>query len=194
MWCGLFLLFALRSEAQRSGPDSSQRSGGRITYTFEGTASGAFQPESGAATTFADQPFTITAAAEAGDVVMLTQTCAVPSGVCKVWSLPVSAKISVAGVTATFLSPLAIFDNQTFSGLGLQRRAGPDFLDLQGNSAFTSYDLTGDLAPKEVFFKKARALGQFNCAHGCVMTNRGLLAVITVQNVRFTASRIHSGQ
>jgi len=158
-----------------------------------GTASGTFQPEFGEATTFTNQPFTITAIAETGVVVSSTQPCAVSSGVCKLLSAQVVyASISVAGVTATITSPLVIFENQTFPALGLQRKTGADLLDLQGSAVFSTYDLNGDLALQELFFNKTTSLGQFDCAHGCVTTSLGSLTVNSVQNVGFTATRTHS--
>ena len=99
--------FPLCSHAQ-----AYSSSGKEITYTFQGTASGSFQPVSSTAATFTNAPFTITAIADPANVVAATEQCKVPSGVCKIWSVPViSARISVGGVTATFVTPLAIFDD-----------------------------------------------------------------------------------
>jgi hypothetical protein len=189
------MLFTLRSHAQVAAAASFHGIGERMTYAFQGTASGTFQPDSGAATTFTNESFTITAIAEAGAVVTSTQRCAVSSGVCKLFSVPVaSANISVAGLTATITSPMAIFDNQTFPALGLQRQTGADLLDLQGNNAFAIYDLNGNLALQDPFFRKPTAVAQFDCAHGCVMTTLGSLTVASVQNVRFTATQTEPGQ
>ena len=195
LWLALFVFFTLRSHAPVAAATSLPGIGERMTYTFQGTASGTFQPESGAATTFTNEPFTITAIAEAGAIVASTQPCAVSAGVCKLFSVPVaSTKSSVAGLAAVITSPVAIFDNQTFPALGLQRKTGADLLDLQGNQAFTVYDLNGNLALREPFFKRPTPVAQFDCAHGCVMTTLGSLTVAGVQNVRFTATQIESGQ
>jgi len=192
-----WFVFLALSYAQVSPAAPLSANSERISYTFQGTASGAFQPDHGAATSFrfVKAPFAITAIVEVSSIVPSTQHCAVSLGACKIWSAPVAfASISVAGVTATITSPLAVFDNQTFPSLGLARRTGGDFLDLQGSSAFAHYDLTDDLALQEVFFKKPTALAQFNCAPDCIMTTMGALGVDTVQDVRFAAAEVRPAQ
>jgi len=194
VWFSLLSFFTLASHAQKSAA-SVQRASERVMYKFQGSASGSLQPESGAATPFSGESFTISVTADAGAVVMSTQPCAVPSGVCELWVAPVtSADISVAGMTATITSPLRIFVNQTYRAVGLQRQTGADLLDLSGHAAFLTYDLAGDLELREPFFKVPTEIGQFDCAHGCVLTSRGSLTVKSVQNVRFTASQIPSEQ
>jgi len=186
--------FFMLSHAQTSAPPL-QKTSGRMMYVFQGTASGIFEPDAGSATAFADESFTLTVTADAGAIVSSAQRCAVLSGDCKLWLAPVaSANISVAGMTATITSPLRIFVNQTFPAVGLQRQTGADLLDLQGQKAFATYDLSGDLELPEPFFEKPTNVAQFDCAHACVLTNRGSLTVKSVQNVRFAASQMPSGQ
>jgi hypothetical protein len=194
LWLALTAFFTLGGQAQVAS-NSFPGAAARITFTFQGRASGAFQPEFGAVKGFSDEPFTITATIQAGDIARAAKPCAVPSGDCQLWVAPVvSANITVGGATATITTPLAIFDNQTYPAVGLQRKTGADLLDLQGSPAFITYDLAGDLDLREVFFKNPTGVGQFDCVHGCVMTSRGSLTVRSVQNVEFTAALARSAQ
>lgn len=166
-----------------------------MTFMFQGTASGTFQSVSGTSVSFTDAPFTITATADAGDVTLSTHGCTVPSGACKIFSVPVTAaNIYVGTATAEITSPLTIFVNQTYPTLGLQRRKGADLLDLQWNRAFATYELNGDLAPAERFFREPVAPAQFTCTQGCVVTSLGSLIVSKVQNVKFRASAVGAGE
>jgi hypothetical protein len=123
-----------------------------------------------------------------------TSHCSVPSGACTILTVPVmSATISVGRLTATIQSSVAVFDNQTFPALGLQRQTTRgDLLDLQGRRVFETYALNSDLGPSDPFFRTPTALGQFNCAHGCLLTSLGTLTIDRVQNVKVTATRATS--
>jgi hypothetical protein len=184
-----FVLLGCFAVTVHSNPQASSASAKRITYTFQGTANGSMQRGDEPATDFANESFTITAIADPTQIVASTRYCKVPSGACKILSVPaLSASISVGGATATFTSPLAIFDNQTYTSLGLTRARSGDLLDLQSHPAFASYDLKSDLAMSEVFMKGRIGTGQFNCRRGCVETNLGVLTVESVQNVSFAAT------
>jgi hypothetical protein len=188
-WLGLIIFFTLQAAAQTQA-NSSTETGARVIFTFAGTASGTFRPVDGAATTFTNEPFTITAAINAGDVVKEKSYCTVPSQTCTILSAPVLwASISVAGVAADFTSRLAVFDNQTYPAVGLRRDPGGDLLDLQHNTFFATYDLKEAIAPEGTFFEKPHKLAQFNCGGGCVTTSLGVLTLDSVRDVRFKAVR-----
>ena len=142
----------------------------RIVYTFAGAASGSLGNM-----TFTDAPFTLVVDADTRAVMPSTNPCAVPGGVCHLFSVSattVTLSLSQQNVSATFTSTSGMFVNQTFPAVGLQRlgsRTG-DMLDIQ-DQAFANYDLKTAIGPVG---SPNVVLGQFNCNFGCVNTTMGL--------------------
>lgn len=190
---GLCVFSTLSATGQVRAATSPLQGGDQMVFTFQGTATGSFQPDDEPATAFASKPFTIIATANPDGIVKSTLHCAVPSGTCMVLVVAVaSAIVSVDGVTATIESRIAVFDNQTFPSLGLKRQTtGADLLDFQSR-VFEAYGLNSDLRPTNLLFETPRVLGQFNCAYGCLATRLGTLMIDSVQNVRVTATHANS--
>ena len=156
----------------------------RIVYTFAGAASGSL-----GTVTFTDAPFTLVVDADTRAVSPSTNPCAVPGGVCHLFSVPattVTFSLTQQNVSATFTSTAGIFVNQTFPAIGLQRLGNQtgDILDIQ-DQAFATYDLKSAIGPVG---SPNVVLGQFNCNFGCVETAMGALTLDSVANATFAAS------
>lgn len=82
-----------------------------IVYTFAGAANGSLGNM-----TFTDAPFTLVVIADKLAVTPSTNPCAVPAGVCQIFSAPattVKFSLTNQNVTATFTSTAGMFLNQT---------------------------------------------------------------------------------
>lgn len=180
-----FFLTAMLVLVLLAGAQTARADG--ITYTFQGTASGSL-----GATQFANAPFTITVDAQTSQIALLPPQPCIPTP-CTTFDVPATmATFLVAGFTGNITSPVGLFDNQTFTGLGLSRIVGgvigADLLDI-GSPAFATYQLNSNLGPLGPFFTSPVSLVQFNCSFGCVTTSLGgNLTFDTVQNVTFTAT------
>lgn len=156
----------------------------RMVYTFAGAASGSL-----GSVTFTDAPFTLVAVADPRVVTPSTKACAVPQGVCQLFSASattVSFSLTKQNLSTTFTSTAGIFVNQTFPSIGLQRLGNQtsDMLDIQ-DQAFANYDLKSAIGPVG---SSSVVLGQFNCNFGCVETTVGALTLDSVSNTTFAAS------
>jgi hypothetical protein len=105
-----------------------------ITYTESGTATGSI-----GATNFTDALVTITFAGDTSNV----------SGASGLFSNPVgTATVTIGGIgTFGFTDSLYVFDNQSFSVVGISDSTLNDILDTIGSSAFSTYDLTTAIGP-----------------------------------------------
>ena len=157
-----------------------------ITYTFQGFGTGSL-----GTTSFTNSFFRIKLTADTSSIMQFTIPICKPSA-CTIFTVQAtSAAISVAGLMAAITSPVGIFDNQTFMGLGLGRRSasgpgggGPDFLDI-GSSVFANYNLAHGLGPIGPF---TGGVFQFKCSFGCVTTGLGNLSMSNASGVTFAAS------
>jgi hypothetical protein len=154
-----------------------------MVYTFAGAASGSLGN-----VTFTDAPLTLVAVADTQAVTPSTKACAVPQGVCQLFSVAattVSFSLTKQNLSATFTSTAGIFVNQTFPSIGLQRLGNQtgDMLDIQ-DQAFANYDLKSAIGPVG---SSSVVLG-FNCNFGCVETTMGALTLDSVANTTFAAS------
>ena len=149
-----------------------------ITFSFTGVGSGNLDT-----TSFTDAAFEVLISADTDDMYYKE------SGFPWIADLPfidgLSATIDISGIgTGTFVSPLYVFDNQTFSAVGFGNQTQYDLIGLRMEGVgLDTYDLTTSFGPITTL---TPLFGQFED----VVLSIGNLTFTSMSEATFTANVI----